>query len=98
MTNDVSDSEGAGHLPARRAGRADGTWLAPERIECAIENRNLLRPVNDERTARVIDLVSRRQIDVGQRVDHVEHPAGMDVDAPAPQHTAEHDQIIEKLR
>ena len=54
---------------------------APEHVERAIEHRELIVTMHEERAAGVIDLVARAEIDVLQRVRHVDQTADMHVDA-----------------
>jgi hypothetical protein len=55
----------------------------PEHIERAIENRQLIVTMDEERAAGVIDLIARGEIDVLQRIGHVDQPADVHVDAGA---------------
>ena len=56
------------------------TTSEPERLERAIEDRQILVTVHEQRAARVIDLVARGEIDMLQRLDDVEQTAGVHVD------------------
>ena len=67
---------------------------APEHVERAIEDRDLIVTMDEERAAGVIDLVARAEIDVLQRVSHVDQTADVHVDSGAPQQPAEDDEIM----
>ena len=67
---------------------------APEHVERAIENRELIVAMHEKRAAGVIDLVARAEIDVRQRARHVDQTADVHVDPGAPQQPAEDDEIM----
>jgi len=64
---------------------------APEQIERAIENRQLIVSMDEERAAGVIHLIARGEIDVLQRVGDVDQSADVDVDPGAAEQPAEDD-------
>ncbi len=72
--------------------------FAPERVEGAVEDRDLFLAMDEQRAAGVIHLVARAEIDMPERVDHVEQPASVDVDARVPQDASEDQQVVEEVR
>jgi hypothetical protein len=52
--------------------------------------------MDQQRAKRVSDLVSRRQIDVLDRLDRVEHAADMHVEPGRAQRLAERQQVVEE--
>ena len=70
---------------------------APEPVERAIEDRQLIVPVHQQRATRVIHLVARSEIHVLQRVRDVDHPPDVHVDRRA-QQPAEDDQVVLEAR
>ena len=66
----------------------------PEHVERAIEDRQLIVTMHEERAAGVINLVARAEVDVLQRVRHVDQTADVHVDPGAPQQPAEDDEIM----
>src|SRR5262249_3186558 len=89
-------------VEARLARRTDparaGAVAAPEQVERAIEDRDLIRPVHQQRPARVIDLGARGEVDELERGDDVEQAAGVDVDAGAAEHRSEEQQVADEMR
>ena len=77
--------------------RAASRVHAPEHVERAIEHRELIVAMHQQRPAGVIDLVARRQVHVLQRLRDVDHAADVHVDAAAPKQPAEDDQIALKV-
>ena len=67
---------------------------APELVERVIEDRELIVTMHKKRAAGVIDLVARAEIDVLQRVGHVDQTSDVHVDPGAPQQPAEDDEIM----
>src|SRR5262249_39766902 len=89
-------------VEARLARRTDparaGAVAAPEQVERAIEDRDLIRPVHQQRPARVIDLGARGEVDELERGDDVEQAAGGDGDAGAAEHRSEEQQVADEMR
>jgi len=53
--------------------------------------------MHQQRPAAVIDPVTRGEIDVLQRLGHIDHASGMHVDAGTPEQPAEDDQVSMKV-
>src|SRR6476620_1746072 len=68
----------------------------PEGIEGDVEDRDLIVAVDEQRTARVIDLVSRVEVHVCERLNDVGRATGVGVDAGSLEQAAEGQQILEK--
>ena len=58
----------------------------------------VLVPVHEQRPARVVDLVTRGDIDVLQRLGHVEQPSDVHLEAEAPPQAAEDQQVVDEAR
>src|SRR5688572_1576531 len=71
---------------------------APEVREHPIEDAELFGPMDEQRAAGVIHLVACAKVDLSERLDDVEHTAGMHIDAFAPQDAAEDEQVFEEIR
>src|SRR5260221_4715906 len=69
---------------------------APEGVKGDIEDRHLVLAMDEQRPARVIDLVSRGEVDMRERLDEVGGAAGMGADPGLPQDTAEGQQLVEQ--
>ena len=87
-TTDARDSPGCGACRA-----VSPVVLAPEGVEGDVEDRNLFLAMDEQRAARVIDLVACAEVHVPERLDDIEQAAAMDVDARAPQEAAEDQQV-----
>jgi hypothetical protein len=91
MASTASTGVPGGPSPAA-AGRPPlvSTCGAPKRL---VECREVLLPVNQEGAQREVDVRSPADVDVRQRAGHVEHAAGMDIDAKGAQEPAEMNQV-----
>jgi hypothetical protein len=72
--------------------------LTPEFLERDIEYCQLFRTVNEQRAARVVNLVTCAEIHVTECFYHVDHTPRVDVDSRAAEDSSEEEQIIEKPR
>jgi hypothetical protein len=68
----------------------------PEGIEGDVEDRDLILAVDEQRTGRVIDLFSRIEVHVRERLDDVGRATGVRVDAGSLEQAAEGQQILEE--
>ena len=57
--------------------------LAPEHVERAIEDREVVATVHEQRATRVVDLVARRRCSRAGAPRHVQHPADVHVECRA---------------
>src|SRR6266511_4177606 len=72
--------------------------IAPEGVESGVEDLEILMPVDEQRPAGVIHLVTRAQVDVLQRLGHVEQTSDVHLEAKAPQQAAEDQQVVDEAR
>jgi hypothetical protein len=70
--------------------------LPPEGCKRPIERRDLFGAMDEQRPARVIHLVARRQIHISEPLDNVEEAPGMNIDASEAEKASEDQQVIEK--
>jgi hypothetical protein len=69
----------------------------PEHLERLIEESDVVPSVDEEGARRVIDVRLHPDLNVLERLDEVDHPAGVDVEAEAAQHSAEEHEVPKEM-
>jgi hypothetical protein len=69
---------------------------APECVEGAVEGRQVVMAMHQQRATGVKDLVPRREHDVLQRLGDVEQAADMHLQPERPQQPPEDEQVLEQ--
>ena len=70
--------------------------IAPECVERRVEDLEIVAPVDEQRPACVVNLVTRSDVYVLQRLSDIEEPPNMHVKAEAPERAPEDDQVLDK--
>ena len=68
----------------------------PERLERAVEDGQVVVPMDQQRSARVIDVVAVAEVDVSKRFGDVEHAPHVHVESEAPQKAAEDEEVAQE--
>src|SRR4051812_12145440 len=70
--------------------------VPPEEGKREIEQRHLLVPADEERAARLIHILTRREVDIGQRFDELRHAPRVNRNARAPKNAGKDQQVVEQ--
>jgi hypothetical protein len=70
---------------------------APEQLEGAVERRQVLVPMHQQRPAGMVDVIARAEVDVLQRLADVQHASHVDLEAQRSQQPPEDEQIGQEL-